>query len=354
MAWAQAYLSKPQQPQPSFNLDECAWDATHIVVVTEGEQIDGEVTVLQSWAGDLNPGDHIYVPELTSFKPPSSRIIQTQWDSDGEGPIQYVTGSRMILFLKRRGETVPPVADRAVASCVWGPAGSEGIRASVVWVEEDETFAIQQLSYPGHALLTYCDMSGDEMRARALELARLRNSYEEALAIFEPSGTAEALGALASIVPLDLYFVRRIIFTEIKKCGEPALPTLKRMLSDQSLVVLHAEVVESLAVAGGERVGDELTAVVRKELEFWRAIGPTVKEGWWNDSAQLTRHRPRDRYGKVYESLAALRKLKFPGCREVVTELRDFWRSLPQLEDKGGLNQMSQECDEILRELAET
>jgi len=126
------------------------------------------------------------------------------------------------------------------------------------------------------------------------------------------------------------------------------------MLSDQSLVVLHAEVVESLAVAGGEKVGDELTAVVRKELEFWRAIGPTLQEGWWNDFPQLERFRLRDRYGKVFESLAALRKLKFPGCREVVTELRDFWRSQPQLEDKGGLNQMSQECDEILRELAET
>ena len=152
MAWAQAYLSKPQQPQPSFNLDECAWDATHIVVVTEGEQIDGEVTVLQSWAGDLNPGDHIYVPELTSFKPPSSRIIRTQSDPDGENPIEYVTGSRMILFLEKvpgpiqEGYDAP---DQGDASWVWGPAASEGIKASVVWVEEDETFAIKHLNYPG-------------------------------------------------------------------------------------------------------------------------------------------------------------------------------------------------------------
>jgi hypothetical protein len=354
MGWVQAYISEPQQPQPSFNLDDCAWDATHIVVVTQGKQIDGEVTVLKSWKGNLNSGDHISVPELTTFKPPSSRIIRTQWDPDGEDPIKYVTGSRMILFLKRRGEGVPHAADQAVASCVWGSAASEGIKASVVWVEADETFAIQQLNCPGPTLLTYCDMSEDEMGARVLELARLRNSYEDALALSEPSDRAEALGVLASLVPSDLYFVRRIIFTEIQKCGEPALPTLKRMLSDQSLVVLHAEVVWSLAVAGGERVRDELTGLVREELEFWKVIGATLEEGWWSNIPQPGTYRLHDRYGRVFESLVALRKLKFPGCKEVVTEFRDFWRSLPQLEGKGGLHQITEVCDDILRELSET
>jgi hypothetical protein len=40
----------------SFSLDECAWHATHIVVVTEGKKIDGIVDVIESWKGDLMKG----------------------------------------------------------------------------------------------------------------------------------------------------------------------------------------------------------------------------------------------------------------------------------------------------------
>ena len=41
--------------QPSFSLDGCSWLATHVVVVTEGDRIDGKVTVLESWKGNLEP-----------------------------------------------------------------------------------------------------------------------------------------------------------------------------------------------------------------------------------------------------------------------------------------------------------
>ncbi|MGD2114647.1 MAG: hypothetical protein PVG07_06335, partial [Acidobacteriota bacterium] len=39
--------------RPSFHLDLVAWEATHVVVATEGPEIDGELTVLESWRGDL-------------------------------------------------------------------------------------------------------------------------------------------------------------------------------------------------------------------------------------------------------------------------------------------------------------
>src|SRR5580658_2628 len=74
--------------RPSFYLDACAWDATHIVVVTEGERTDGQVSVLESWKGDLKPGDNITVPELAAFEPQSSRII----DPGTDGPVKCVTG----------------------------------------------------------------------------------------------------------------------------------------------------------------------------------------------------------------------------------------------------------------------
>src|SRR6516225_2237512 len=61
--------------EPSFHLDGCSWHATHIVVISEGEKIDGDVEVLESWKGDLKKGDRITVPELAAFAPEKERVI---------------------------------------------------------------------------------------------------------------------------------------------------------------------------------------------------------------------------------------------------------------------------------------
>jgi hypothetical protein len=58
--------------------------------------------------------------------------------------------------------------------------------------------------------------------------------------------------------------------------------------------------------------------------------------------------RLRDRYGLVLWALRGLAEVRCAESKKVVTEFRDFWRSLPQLEDKSGLNEMSQECDRVL------
>jgi hypothetical protein len=42
--------------------------ATHIVIATEDEEIEGKLTVLESSRGDLRPGGIIFIPELASFK----------------------------------------------------------------------------------------------------------------------------------------------------------------------------------------------------------------------------------------------------------------------------------------------
>src|SRR5262249_53146583 len=65
----------PAAIRPSFQLDSCAWAATHVIVVTEGARIDGVVEVLESWAGDLKKGDTITVPELAEFAPEAKRRV---------------------------------------------------------------------------------------------------------------------------------------------------------------------------------------------------------------------------------------------------------------------------------------
>jgi hypothetical protein len=79
-----------------------------------------------------------------------------------------------------------------------------------------------------------------------------------------------------------------------------------------------------------------------------------LRQGWWNgaglDWAQV---QPlRNHYGKVHSALDALKTIRFAACKEVVTEFRDYWRSLSQLGTIGN-DQMGQACDELLKSLRE-
>ena len=338
--------------RPSFNLDYCAWNATHIVVATEGNEIDGILTVLESWKGDLRPGEVISIPGLDSFKSPSSRELKKGFFGDkSHDPPKYVSGSRIILFLKKKEQSAaiaPPASRDVPVERQWEPASGEGITWSVVWLEDEQPFAFIQIMNPGPSLLTSYGGSEQKIRERAFAVMRIRQELSEAVAIKDQPRRAEAL---ESFTLSDLYYARDLAFAELQKCGPGALPVLRKMLKDPTLLNLHGEVIKALTAVGGKKVADELTAIVKDELEFWRATGPRLSNEWWNGGDDTEREMLRNRYSKVLEALYSLRKLRTVGCKEIVIEFRDFWRSLPQLENKSGLAQMSEACDKILREL---
>src|ERR1700675_1677595 len=53
--------------RPSFSLDGCSWRATHIVLVQTTPE-DGVFSVVESWKGDLKPGDSLNLLELKPNK----------------------------------------------------------------------------------------------------------------------------------------------------------------------------------------------------------------------------------------------------------------------------------------------
>ena len=326
---------------PDFNLDCSAAKATHIVVATEGQRVDGVLQVLDSWKGDLRKGDTITVPELAQFASEDSRAMGMA----GAQPRKPVTGARMILFLVKSLEPLPGAElgkEVAASRPKWLPASSpdyrpvfaggdeprdylERMRISVAWVESGTVYAFEQLINPGPlVLMANGRMTEEEAKARILDLIKGNSDFEKAAAL--PDASLRAAALLPHTEATE-HRARERAFNALGECGAPALPILRRMLQDASLADRHYLVVKALAKAGGSHVGPELTALLRLELMFWKRQASLVTATRWNElPCDL-----RARHIKLEAALHAVAWIRYPGAGEAVAAVRDYWESEPRL-----------------------
>jgi hypothetical protein len=97
----------------------------------------------------------------------------------------------------------------------------------------------------------------------------------------------------------------------------------------------------------GKAVVDELNRRFERDIAFSERTGPSLRQGWWNEDP--TPNSPlRNRYGQSYRLVVGLEKVHYAGALNTAIELRDLWRSLPQLNDPSGLNQMAQACEALI------
>lgn len=329
--------------RPSFNLPYSSWFATHVVVVTEGEKIDGRLMVLESWRGDLAPGDAVSVPGLAAFNTESSRLVKKPFRVRDAEPARHVTGGRMVLFLKEKPRAKAEGGE-AARGRVWEPADRGGVNVSVLWVEGDKTYAFIQVMNPGDSILVDYGKSEGEVKTLFSEVDDERAALERAAAVKDPAARAEALEPFTT---KELYLTREAAFEALRACGRAALPVLRGMLHDSARLKTHEAVVKTMTEIGGGDVGEELTRIIGEELTFWKATGPGLKRGWWNEINEPETEDLRDRYMKLYAALRGLKKLGNEGSHAVVAELRNYWLSLPQL-DEDGTDSITVACDEIL------
>jgi hypothetical protein len=119
--------------------------ATHILVATEDISIDGQLLVLESLKGDLTRGDCLVIPEFEAFSSQEARTVECLPLIDmfrGDIPKEYVTGLRMILFLRKDS---PPDSDRSIPSAsnlpIWRGVGGLAAYQSAIWIEGGRSFA---------------------------------------------------------------------------------------------------------------------------------------------------------------------------------------------------------------------
>ena len=348
-------LSARAAIRPSFALEYSAWRASDIVLVSEGETLDGELQILEVWKGDLKAGQPLSMPALAKFAPAEARrVSENRWsEPDDTSPV--INGSKMVLFLKR------PAGKYGA----WQPASLGGdLNTAVVWWEADRLYGFVQVMNPGPSLLAALGPAPAVWKRRLDEVVRRQVALSAAIAIENPARRAWRLGAFANSQSYD---ARQAAYAELRKSGSAALPVLRALIergetekppssNGTVLSLLRApdDAITTLAQVGGASVGPELTDMLRDETRFWKRTAPTLKVGWWNsqsiESARL--ESLRNRYSKLLTVVRALQITDYRGSSDDLVALRDFWRTLPQLEDSSGLSQMSEACNDALKSLS--
>jgi len=335
--------------RPSLFLDCCAWNATHIVVVTEGEKIDGVVEVLESWKGDLKKSDTLKVPELAAFASEESRVVSKRHfayvDEDRDRPA-HVSGSRMVLFIIKEQATNK---SNKPAKPTWKPANPvwNEMQVSVAWIERGKVYAFSQQVNPGPSELLYDGTTEDKMKTRVLKIVAMHDAVAKAVALKDSIKMGEAMNV---VVAFDSHWSKKFAIAMLVAAGKPSVPVLRKLLKDDSLGEYHASVIKAMAKAGGAELGPELNRMLEQDVSFWKKTGPTLKKDWWNGAGLSWEDvEPlRRRYIEDLRLLEALGDIRFTGGRKTVIAFRDLWSSVQQLNEVGG---WAEACDSTLDKL---
>ncbi|MBI5096010.1 MAG: hypothetical protein HZB26_26685 [Candidatus Hydrogenedentes bacterium] len=276
---------------PQFFFEASVHKATHVVLASEGEKLDGILNVIECWKGDLRPGDVIEIPELAEFSSKELRTISREAEVPQR---EAVTGNRMILFLVKSLDWADDRSDKLRTK--WLPANShtrlppanayapsprdrfEEMRISVAWLEDGRAYVFAQVSSPGPLVLTNTGLGNEEeIRRRvkehsddlgrrrqtellsapkehlkqAKELAR-EHPERAALAASEPDPIRRA-EALVPFLRDDNRNRCEETYNAMAECGVPAIAHLRSMLDDKNYGPWSDLIMRSLAKAKGSR-----------------------------------------------------------------------------------------------------
>lgn len=336
----------PAGIRPSFSLDGCSWNATHIVLV-QTTHLHGVFSVVQSWKGDLNPGDSLEVPDLRPEKDAVAISRYPKPEGFGFDDTQVIpqrtprqpVGSQMILFLKKMddGGTPSPSMGEA-AGTRWQPAsGWGGMKVSALWIDGGKGFCFRQWENPGPSALYECSdfsvMSSEVgvLIARIERVLKVQNELAFALTVqMSPELKADRLGHIALG---DVWEGQREALEALGKSGTVALPQILQVMDKPPVPSDGTLTMRALMEAAGKDSGRILHARLQQDLIYWKAIAPTLTPGW---SRQLI-EPGASLFVKFDETKFLIRELdqeRYAPAAQTAAELRDFWVSQPVLYDR--------------------
>ena len=331
--------------RPSFSLDDCSWNATHIVVVQTTAE-DGVFSVVESWKGDLLPRQSLEIPEL---KPKAGAVAISEFPQGmkfgfGEAtgvreqiPKQPI-GSNLILFLKKKPR--PELASQAPETppaTNWEAVPSYGgMKVSAIWIDEGKGFCFRQLMNPGPSAISECWQHPTEasdsavLSARIMQVLQVQQNLAETIAMKSyPEARAHRLGRIALS---DIWPARVEALHALGLSGVVALPEILQVM-DSTVVPNDGDAVMSaLVAAAGKNHETLLHARLQEDLIYWKAIGPTLTTNWLDQLMEPG----APLFIKFHETELLIRELErehYVPAAKTGAELRDFWVSQPHLYD---------------------
>ena len=322
-------------------LDRLAWHASHVLVATEGEEIDGNVKVLEAWKGNVAAGTTLSIPELAAFAPEKERTIATLFP---DRPGGVVSGHRMVLFLVRTSAE----ADGDATEVRWKPAATiGGVRVSVAWLEDGQAYAIRQMLNPGPAEMVPLHMSEAMFRVETLRMNDVRRAFDRAVDLDDTAERARALEPYAWMrrwPEVHASAIRQLI-----ACGQDGYGVLMALLQSHRFSTQYHTMVREIGETGHPAVGPFLTRLVKMDLTYMRRVAPALRETGREYPALENPDAPRfpDRMSRLNYAVYYLRELGYAGCRDAIRELLSFWKAEPLLEEHYG-EEIIPNCKAIL------
>lgn len=312
LAGALAFFSPAAKAEslPSFSLERSAWNATHIVEVTQGEKCDGICTVLASWQGNLKKGNVLTFPELQAF-----------------AAEEHVNGLHMVLFLTKNGKG-------------WAHLGGPISGISVAWFDQGQVSAYQQRKNPGPQVVCPLGMSEKQFKDRVLQITAAKEKLQQAVEIADPAKRAQGLSVL---VGSDLYQCQHEAVGALGQCGYKGLPVVKKLIKENPAGAISQELIRATGIIAGVNAdprfrGKELAGLLKDEFAFWQKRGPQLKANWRQDERLGEKEVGllRDRLDKFNAIIGALSEATYNlESGPLVREVRDFLKANPQLITEG-------------------
>jgi hypothetical protein len=330
--------------RPSFYLDACSWNATEIVVLAPSAQA-GTFRVIEVIKGELGQGESLELPSLTPPREGTARLDELS-SRDFNHPFEVVPpigqSDRLIVFLRRPGALPEynPRPDLPVDTSGWEPANfmmGGDLRTSAVWIQDGVTYVFAQTMNPGSTRLTALLMSETQLRKSVQSVLQLRGAMDRALANPDP---AERSGQFGALVRSGNLFARNSALQKLERGGVSDVKVLVDLLSDQSLLGWHQDIIDALVrkrvadVHFGEFLGEETT--------YWSRSCRTLKPGWWNGAQYPAVEMARNRYTRAYALLEAIRELNLSEAIPVVREFAAVWSRCPPLDRREKTDQIAE------------
>ena len=368
---ASTVFGGPQPGAPSywfvgFDLTRQAWYATDILIVNEGEKIDGKVTVEEVLHGSKTVGEKLEFPGLAKLADPKERTTYLP-DPDAPPSIyrahlinrteglkpKVISGHQMILFLGGGGAEivvnytsgtmrVPPKPDNI---------DEHPITRNVALIDDDRLFAQSGRIDAPTITVVNLGLSVMEARKAIAEILSDRATVEQCEEMTDAKARASEA---APLMDSENFLAMQKGFEILIGCGAEANPHVHTFV-DKNLPVTGVENLEgigrvtsflrkvwfSFAKAESEgRPGEDFAPVVTeiadKEMEFWRREAPGLPENWWNEQKFEARFAWHNRLNLTEMLVRALGAINTPETRRKIAEIRDFLKSQPRLMDKEG------------------